>query len=396
MAQFRYVYTNFWEDPKVSENFTPEDKFFFLYLLTNSHTTQIGIYRITKKVMAFEMGYSIESINSLMFRFEEQHKLIKYNNDTREIAIKNWGKFNLNKGGKPIEDCINQEFKKVEDKELLFYVIDSIKNEKIKQLFNNELVKCGLISNSSSSEETSDISTSIDDTVNDTSCDTDTIRGQNENKNENENKKDNIYNNSQNKSNLVNSVDNVDNSNNSNKNCDLNSSNETYDTRSSVPYEDIVNAYNTICTSMPKVIKTTPDRKKAIKARWNEYKDMNVFIELFNKAEKSDFLSGRDSKWSGCAFDWLLNSKNILKVLEGNYDNKQNVQRQYTAKASTFNNFTHRPNAVEAYEELERTMQEAQGKNAGNDDFENTDRKAFMDRLRNKIREGIGETSGRS
>ena len=118
MAKYRYIYTNFWEDPKVSENFTPEDKLFFLYLLTNSHTTQIGIYKTTPKFMAFELGYSIESINSLLSRFEEHHKLIRYNRETHELALKEWGKINLNKGGTPIECCIKSEFSKVEDKSL--------------------------------------------------------------------------------------------------------------------------------------------------------------------------------------------------------------------------------------------------------------------------------------
>lgn len=48
MARFRMVHTEFWDDPKVVEEMTPEDKYFFLYLLTNSNTTQIGIYQITK------------------------------------------------------------------------------------------------------------------------------------------------------------------------------------------------------------------------------------------------------------------------------------------------------------------------------------------------------------
>lgn len=345
MAQFRYVYTNFWEDPKVSENFTPEDKLFFLYLLTNPHTTQCGIYRITKKLIAFEMGYSMESINSLIFRFQEHHNLIKYNEETREIAIKNWGKFNLKNGGTPIVDCVKKDFKEIEDKSLLLYVLSSIKNETIKQVFIDELAKYGLIDApnkaESNSSSCSDVDEPLDDTVNDTFDGTLTTGGQKENKKEKENKnnKDNIHNNSQNRNKVVNSVDNVD---NLKKDCDLNSSDETSDTRIPVPYEDIVKAYNTICVSMPKVLKTTTDRKRVIKARWNECKDINVFIELFTKAEKSDFLSGRDGKWSGCAFDWLLNSKNILKVLEGNYDNKQNTQKQYIGQESTFNNFKQR------------------------------------------------------
>ena len=34
MAIYRNVQTSFWTDPKVADDFTPEDKFFYLYLFT--------------------------------------------------------------------------------------------------------------------------------------------------------------------------------------------------------------------------------------------------------------------------------------------------------------------------------------------------------------------------
>lgn len=135
-AKFRMVHTEFWNDPVVSEEMTPEDKYFFLYLLTNEHTTQIGIYGISKKQMAFETGYSIESITALMQRFLEHHKLIRYNDKTREIAIKNWGKYNFNKGGKPVLDCVRSELRHIKDIELIPYVADNIHNEPIKQIYD--------------------------------------------------------------------------------------------------------------------------------------------------------------------------------------------------------------------------------------------------------------------
>ncbi|NNV07175.1 DnaD domain protein [Geobacillus sp. MMMUD3] len=114
---------------------TPEDKYFYIYLLTNPNTTQIGIYQITKKQIAFEMGYSVESVNSLLDRFENCHKIIKYNNQTRELALLNWGKYNLTKGGKPVMDCIKKELSEVKDRSLIAAVAERIPNEKIKQLF---------------------------------------------------------------------------------------------------------------------------------------------------------------------------------------------------------------------------------------------------------------------
>jgi DnaD/phage-associated family protein len=135
MAKFRHVHVSFWQDAKVLEEMTPEDKYFYIYLLTNPNTTQIGIYQITKKQMAFELGYSIESINSLVDRFENAHKVIKYNLQTREMALLNWGKYNLVKGGKPVLDCIEKELREVKDASLIGLVAERIPNESIKNLF---------------------------------------------------------------------------------------------------------------------------------------------------------------------------------------------------------------------------------------------------------------------
>jgi hypothetical protein len=137
MAKFRMVHTEFWDDPKVVEEMTPEDKFFFLYLLTNSNTTQIGIYQITKKQMAFDIGYSQESINSLLERFIHHHKIVIYNISTRELAIKNWGRYNFNKGGKPVIDCVNSELKAVKDISLIQFVGERIDKDEIRKLYES-------------------------------------------------------------------------------------------------------------------------------------------------------------------------------------------------------------------------------------------------------------------
>ncbi|WP_093670055.1 hypothetical protein [Sporolactobacillus nakayamae] len=135
MAKFRQVHVNFWSDPKVMEEMTPEDRYFYLYLLTNPLTSQIGIYQITKKQMAFDLGYSLETVNSLINRFETHHRLIKYNQETREIAIIKWGKYNLNKTGKPVLDCIDKELASVKDVSLLTLIIDHIPNNTIVERF---------------------------------------------------------------------------------------------------------------------------------------------------------------------------------------------------------------------------------------------------------------------
>lgn len=88
------------------------------------------------------------------------------------------------------------------------------------------------------------------------------------------------------------------------------------------PYDDIVSLFHEHTPSLPRIQKLTDKRKKAIRARWRASPEVSTFETLFKKAEASDFLSGRNGQWTGCSFDWLMNESNMLKVLEGNYDNK--------------------------------------------------------------------------
>ena len=135
----RVIDTAFWTDDKVVDMFTPEDKLFFLYLLTNPHTTQIGIYPLNKKIMAFEIGYSIESIDVLLDRFENEYHIILRSRKTSEIAIMNYLRHSIVKGGKPVEDLMIAEAARVDDKSLLRAVHDYLTkfpnlNESVKNI----------------------------------------------------------------------------------------------------------------------------------------------------------------------------------------------------------------------------------------------------------------------
>lgn len=125
----RIVDVTFWVDEKVIEMFSPEDKLFMLYLLTNPHSTQLGIYSVPIKVIAFEIGYSTDTIKILIDRFESKYEMIKYSPKTNEFAIKNFLKHSIIKGGKPVEDLLEKEIKQVKDKSLLNYIFKAISPE---------------------------------------------------------------------------------------------------------------------------------------------------------------------------------------------------------------------------------------------------------------------------
>ena len=122
----RIVDTDFWVDNKVVDMFSPEDKLFFLYLMTNPHTTQLGVYPINRKIMAFELGYSLDSVSVLLDRFENKYGMIRYSAATSEIAIKNYLRHSIIKGGKPVADLLTKEVAKVKDKSLLGFIYSAL------------------------------------------------------------------------------------------------------------------------------------------------------------------------------------------------------------------------------------------------------------------------------
>jgi hypothetical protein len=136
MEKYQMLNTDFWKSPD-SEGMTLEDKYFYLYLLTNPKTNHIGIYQITKKEIAFELGYAIDTVHLLMDRFIDQYKLICYNHKTREIAIKNWGKEIQLEGGKQVMNRIFLELKNVEDLSLIPYVLESIHIQDVRSLYES-------------------------------------------------------------------------------------------------------------------------------------------------------------------------------------------------------------------------------------------------------------------
>ena len=89
----------------------------------------------------------------------------------------------------------------------------------------------------------------------------------------------------------------------------------------------VADLWNDTTTNLPKIKKLTDTRKKVIKARSN---DLAEFESVFKKVEASDFLSGRNGSWLNCSFDWVLKQANWVKVIEGNYDNKNvEVKKRY-------------------------------------------------------------------
>ncbi|AUS87829.1 DNA replication protein DnaD [Lysinibacillus sp. YS11] len=106
MAKYRNVHTTFWDDGFVLD-LTPEEKYFYLYLMTNGNTTQCGIYELPYRVIEMHTGYNRETVQKLLQRFVEYGK-ITYNESTKEIMLNNWAKYNFINSPK-VKKCIEKE-----------------------------------------------------------------------------------------------------------------------------------------------------------------------------------------------------------------------------------------------------------------------------------------------
>ena len=77
MAKFRSIQTSFCIVIKIIDDFTPEDRYFYLYLLTNEKSNQLGCYELSIKQMCRDTGYNEETIKKLLNRFENVFKHVK-------------------------------------------------------------------------------------------------------------------------------------------------------------------------------------------------------------------------------------------------------------------------------------------------------------------------------
>ncbi|WP_123054498.1 DnaD domain protein [Clostridium sp. JN-1] len=135
MAKYRQLHTDFWNDGFVLD-LTPEEKFFYIYLMTNSNTTQCGIYELPKRIIETQTGYNRETVDKLLLRFQE-YKKIQYFDETKEIIILNWLKYNKPNNLNAIK-CVNKELRNVKNRAFIsIFYKQCLKEElDIENIFN--------------------------------------------------------------------------------------------------------------------------------------------------------------------------------------------------------------------------------------------------------------------
>lgn len=85
--------------------------------------------------------------------------------------------------------------------------------------------------------------------------------------------------------------------------------------------QEVVDLYNAICTSLPKVVRLTDKRRRAVRLIYGKGYTPEQLDEAFRRAQASSFCAGQNDRHWKADFDWLLNENNLVKVLEGKYDN---------------------------------------------------------------------------
>ena len=94
MAKGRLVSTSFWTDSKIVDDFLPEDKYLYLYCLTNPHTNLCGCYEVSIKQISDETGYDRDTVARVLQRLDEVHGVVQYSAKTKELLICHWSRYN--------------------------------------------------------------------------------------------------------------------------------------------------------------------------------------------------------------------------------------------------------------------------------------------------------------
>lgn len=126
MAIYRNIQLSFWTDNKVEDDFTPEDKYFYLYLMTNPQTNICGCYEVSYSQLTNQTGYNKDTILRLLDRFENVHEVIKYSKTNKEILLLNWYKYNWSKSEKVLKGVLTVA-QHIKTKEFQEYVFDTAK-----------------------------------------------------------------------------------------------------------------------------------------------------------------------------------------------------------------------------------------------------------------------------
>ena len=84
---------------------------------------------------------------------------------------------------------------------------------------------------------------------------------------------------------------------------------------------NVVEDFNNTCKSLPVPVTLTDAREEEISHLLERFTE-DDFHKVFVKAQNTPFLVGDNNRGWRATFDWLITEKNFVRVLEGNFDSK--------------------------------------------------------------------------
>lgn len=125
MAYQRPVHTGIWTNKKFHDKLNINDKMLFVYLLTNNHVTQLGVYELPIYIIVGETSLTEKDVKDSLAKLEKLN-MIKYSEETNEVAIISYNKYSLLVGGKVAQSCFNNIENDIKDKTLLIPVYEKL------------------------------------------------------------------------------------------------------------------------------------------------------------------------------------------------------------------------------------------------------------------------------
>ncbi len=151
MTVRRVVPTSFWRSLEALDHYSQEERYFALYLMTNPKCSQVGIYSLPKRLIAFETGFTLDRVEELLQRFSGDFKKIAYSHTHQEVTLLHSLSYSIFVGGRPVMDLLEKELSLVQDSDLIEATFEAMRDfwlkssrrvdQAIMQLFVKEIKK---------------------------------------------------------------------------------------------------------------------------------------------------------------------------------------------------------------------------------------------------------------
>jgi hypothetical protein len=113
-----------------------------------------------------------------------------------------------------------------------------------------------------------------------------------------------------------------------------------------IDFDKLLSFFNSNRGLLPEVKKMSETRKKRIQLLEKQYGKESI-ITVIQKTRDSPFLQGDNKENWTASFDWIFKPANFLKILEDNYENRENI-RSINSQRTDANHKQSAVNAVNA------------------------------------------------